>query len=384
MQKMQHISLSDDGTIARIGGGVKQRHLVQSLYKLGKQAVTGLCECTSIVGPLLGGGHSALQGFHGFASDNLVSARVILADGTAVTASASDNPDLFWALRGAGHNFGIVTSFEVKAYDVPPTKWTVVTLIYTQDKLEDFIDAVNEIDNQGDHAPELVLAGAITRIPNFDMNHPVIVYQLAYLGTKEEVDPYVQRFQQAAPTAVTYAEEVEYKDYYTATNSGVDQSPCRTNLNILGYAVSLTSYNKRAMREAFGYFSDLTADSRYNTSAWLLENYGGRGVKAQDYSGSAVPAAERDLPILTAPMFWWAGDSAEARDKADKYGRLIRTTLAAGASDRYDQAHVYVNYATGDESVGQTYGGEERLDKLRVLKRKYDPHNRFRFYMPLV
>lgn len=76
--------------------------MVQAMYKLGKQAVSGLCECTSIIGPLMGGGHSALQGFHGFVSDNILSARVILADGSAVTASDEDNCDLFWALRGAG------------------------------------------------------------------------------------------------------------------------------------------------------------------------------------------------------------------------------------------------------------------------------------------
>ena len=383
MRKMQHIGLSDDGKKARAGGGVKQKHLVETLYELGKQAVSGLCECTSIIGPLMGGGHSALQGFYGFSSDNLVSARVVLADGIAVTASAKENPDLFWALRGAGHNFGLVTSFEINAYDLPKKNWTIVNLIYTQDKLEDFIDALNDVDNRGDHVPELVLAGAITHVPDFGKKHPVVAYQLSYLGTADEAEPYVQRFRQAGPVSVTFSKDVEYKDYYTATNNGDDQNACRTDLNIFGYAISLPTYNKTAMRNAFGYFSELTADHRYNTSAWLLESYGSRGVWAQDYSASAVPTAERNLPVLTVPITWWAGDGADAREKANKYGNLMRTALAAGESETHDQPHVYLNYAIGSESLEQIYGDEERLHKLKTLKKKYDPLNRFRFYMPI-
>lgn len=208
MRQLQHISLHDDGRIAQIGGGVQQKHLTETLYEMGKQAVHGLCECTSIIGPLMGGGHSALQGFYGYSSDNLVSARVVLADGSAVTASATQYPDLFWALQGAGHNFGIVTSFKVNAYDVPKQTWTIANLIYTQDKLEDFIEVLNDVDNQGDHVPEMVFAGAITRIPDFDSEHPVVAYQLSYLGTEDEAEEYVQRFRQAGPVSVTYTNDV--------------------------------------------------------------------------------------------------------------------------------------------------------------------------------
>lgn len=59
-----------------------------------------------------------LQGRYGFSADNLASARVVLADGSAARASATENTDLFWAIRGAGHNFGIVTSYDLKLYDV--------------------------------------------------------------------------------------------------------------------------------------------------------------------------------------------------------------------------------------------------------------------------
>jgi FAD/FMN-containing dehydrogenase len=71
------------------------------------------------MGPLLGGGHGFLQGRYGLVVDNVVSARVVLANSTVVTVSGEENGELFWALRGAGHNFGIVTEVRSRVYDVP-------------------------------------------------------------------------------------------------------------------------------------------------------------------------------------------------------------------------------------------------------------------------
>ena len=124
----------------------------------------------SVIGPILGGGHSLLQGRHGFSADNLVSARVVLADGTAVSASASENPDLFWALRGAGHNFGVVTSFQVTLYDVQTT-WSIAFFSFTQDKLELFFETWNRLETANQNPGALVLAGVIMRNNDLDTSN---------------------------------------------------------------------------------------------------------------------------------------------------------------------------------------------------------------------
>ena len=130
--------------------------------------MTGLCECVSFAGPLLGGGHSALQGQHGFAADNLVSAQIVLANGSAATVSATQNSDLFWAVRGAGHNFGIVTSLEVKVYDASED-WTLVTFVFTQDKLEAYFDTWNALEAAHDDAGGLIVVnGFFTLNPDVD------------------------------------------------------------------------------------------------------------------------------------------------------------------------------------------------------------------------
>jgi hypothetical protein len=70
----------------------------------------------------------------------VISARVVLPNGEAVTASEENNPDLFWALRGAGHNFGIVTEWEYRIYDVRNPKWSYEIFIFLGDKLEELLE----------------------------------------------------------------------------------------------------------------------------------------------------------------------------------------------------------------------------------------------------
>lgn len=108
--------------------------------------VSGTCECVGFLGPMLGGGHGFIQGYHGLVADNLLKARVVLANGSVVIASDQSNPDLFWALRGAGHNFGIVTEVTVKIYDVPDNDiWYYENFLYTGDSVEQVFAQLDEV-----------------------------------------------------------------------------------------------------------------------------------------------------------------------------------------------------------------------------------------------
>lgn len=108
--------------------------------------VSGTCECVGFLGPMLGGGHGFLQGYHGLVADNLIEARVVLANGSVVMVSDKSNPDLFWALRGAGHNFGIVTEVTSKIYDVPDNDiWYYENFVYTGNSVEQIFTQLNKV-----------------------------------------------------------------------------------------------------------------------------------------------------------------------------------------------------------------------------------------------
>lgn len=99
-----------------------------------------------MIGPMLGGGHGLNEGKYGLLADQLVEARMVLANGSLITVSDDSHPDLFWAIRGAGHNFGIVTEFKYKIYDVPEDKpWTFQSYLFTADKVEALYETINDL-----------------------------------------------------------------------------------------------------------------------------------------------------------------------------------------------------------------------------------------------
>lgn len=107
-------------------------------------SVTGGCECTSILGPGLGGGHGFLQGRHGLISDQFVSMNIVDADGNLKTLTKDSDPDLWWAMQGAGHNFGIVTSVTSKIHDIVHKDWAYQSFVFTGDKVEGLYQNINE------------------------------------------------------------------------------------------------------------------------------------------------------------------------------------------------------------------------------------------------
>lgn len=129
------------------------------------------------MGAGLGGGHGRYDGFYGMVIDNLLSLNVVLANGHAVTVSNTSHPDLWWGMRGAGHNFGIVTSFNIKVYDRTVDTWFYVTYLFTQDKLEDVFEAANQMMGNGTQRKELMnyfVYGWVPAVSTTEVSIPLI------------------------------------------------------------------------------------------------------------------------------------------------------------------------------------------------------------------
>lgn len=119
------------------------------------------------MGPALGGGHGLLQGRYGLVSDQLVSMNVVLADGSMQTVDESS--DLWWAMQGAGHNFGIVTSATMKIYDIKHKDWASQTFIFPGTAVEKVYELLNShLATDGKPPVDITNFSIMMNIPDID------------------------------------------------------------------------------------------------------------------------------------------------------------------------------------------------------------------------
>ncbi|KAF1937819.1 FAD-dependent oxygenase [Clathrospora elynae] len=379
IRKLNTINIAEDGKSARLGGGLLSKEVTDALWAKGMQTTTGLCECVGMMGALLGGGHGILQGGYGLIADNLVEAHVVLPDGSRTTASVASNPDLYWAMKGAGHNFAVITSYTIKIYNVPANNsWVIESYIYTEDKLEELLELTNAFTEEGEQPVKFLNWAYYVSLPDVDPDHPVIQYKLLYKGSTAQASHYTSGYRALSPVSIT-SDTVSYPDLPVINGNSNADIGCQHGYSVLQYPISLHQYNVTAHRKAFDIFADYTR--RYpglNASFFMNEGYSLKGVKGVPAESTAYPDQDGNLLIAPVMIFF---DPAE-EDHADEAGKAIWEVLLEGS--RTPNLDAYVNYVSKGESVQDIYGHEPwRLEKLRGLKRKYDPANTFRYFAPI-
>lgn len=351
---MKGIAVDPQNQTARAEPGVLWGEFDQATQEHGLATVGGVVSTTGIAGLTLGGGQGWLTGKHGLTLDNLLAVEVVTADGERVRASAEENPDLFWALRGAGANFGVVASFTYRLHPVGPTVlggMVVHPLAHAREVLRFYREFAAE------QPDELTTYAALLTTPD---GAQVIALVCCYAGALEEGERAVaplRRF--GSPLADTIG-LMPYQGVQAMIGEGFP--PGRLNywksslLREIGDEIieALTDFGARVP-------SPLSAIA-------IADTHGAYGRVAPD----ATAYAHRDLPFDLVILSSWL-------DPAETEANITWTRALYEAVRPYAGAGVYVNDLDrdeGQERVRDAYGAN--YARLAEVKRRWDPDNVFR------
>jgi FAD/FMN-containing dehydrogenase len=360
LSQMKGIRVDPATRTARAEPGVLWGEFDRETQVFGLATTGGVVGTTGIAGLTLGGGVGWLNGKYGLACDNLLSADVVTADGKLLHASATDNADLFWALRGAGHNFGIVTSFEYRLHPVGPMVLGGM-LIHPIERIGDLVRFYRDFTaSEPDELTTYV--GAVTT-PDGQL---VAALVTCYAGDIDEGERILAPLRLFGPPIADLIGPMPY----TAMQSMFDAA----------FPYGRLSYWKSGMMrqitdEAIAAFAEHAPMVPSPFTAILLEHYHGAYSRA-DHDSTAF--SHRADPYEFVVISNWT-------DPADS-DRQIRWTRDFHAAMRpHLSGGVYVNALDQDEGaqrIKDAYG--DNYERLVALKRKYDPTNFFRMNQNIV
>lgn len=361
LSRMRSASVNQEKRRGRFGGGCLLSHIDQATQRVGLVYPAGVVSQTGASGLILGGGFGWLTRLYGMSCDNVEASTVVVADGSVVHASATENADLFWALRGGGGNFGVVTEFEVKLH--PLTSVLFGTGMCLGDDiprvLQYWREFMPEAANNLKWSLSLRLAPDDKNVPPHVRGRQVASESVLWIGDPDEGRPQVDHALSVCnATALT-------KDVFSFLNlqtmADWEFPAGRRYYTKSGYLNSLDDHSIRCMVEALATIpSPLTQIE--------ISYQGGAAARV----GAAETAfGDRSSPFIVNILGSWsnpAEDAANISWTRNLFAKL-RPSMTPG---------VYVNFMSGDEEDRVTEAYRERWERLVAVKTHYDPDNFFR------
>jgi len=351
---MKGIRVDPDARTVHAQGGALWRDLDHETQAFGLATTGGTVSNTGIVGLTLGGGLGWLMGKHGLSVDNLISADVVTADGQFRRASEKDNPDLFWALRGGGGNFGVVTSLEYRLH--PVTQVLGGMVIYPLDQARDVLRFYR--DFSAGLPDEAEAYAALLTAPQ---GMPVAALILGYNGPIAEGEKTLapaRRF--GKPVA-----DVVGPMPYGARQRMLDEPNAIHGLQ----RYWRSAFTERISDGLIDVMVEGASSFSSPMSALLFFNMHGAATRV-------APTATAFAPRRTQWDFDAIGQWADAGESA-KHVAWVRALWSK--LEPHLQGSAYVNHLAADdrpEKVRASFG--ENYNRLRALKAVYDPKNLFR------
>jgi FAD/FMN-containing dehydrogenase len=362
LTQMRGVRVDPRARTARTAGGTLWGEFDHETQAFGLATPGGRVTTTGVAGFTLGGGYAWLSPKYGLTIDNLISADVVTADGELVTASETENEELFWGLRGGGGNFGVVTSFEFRLHPVGPIVmggllgWPIAEAPHLIRKWRDFMDAAP--DELASAVVQLPMAPPEDFVPPEAQGQPAIGMAFIYAGDPDEGLELVRPFREADP-----AFDLLGPMPYAAFQAMLDPfAPHGVRNYWRGDHLAELSDG------AIDAYTSNPPTGLDLPSQMILFRHAGAVKRVPD---EATAFSHRDADYMFHPIAAWPDPSRD-----DAHIEWVRRS--SKAMEPYGTGGVYLNFISDDDKVRAGFS-PQKWERLVALKDRYDPTNMFRF-----
>jgi hypothetical protein len=361
LSRMRMVAVDAQARRARFDGGCLLGDIDKPTQKVGLAFPAGVVSHTGAAGLVLGGGTGWLNRLHGLSCDNVTGFTVVIADGSIVGANAKENADLFWALRGGGGNFGVVTEFEVNLHPVSSVLFGAGMCFG-----DDIPAIVQHWRDFMPHAPDnlrwgisLTIASHSENIPKELRGRPVASQGLLWVGDLEEGWRYLDHGLSLCNAVAVTKNELSFVNLQTMADHEFPHG--RRYYTKSGYFEKLDDQDIRRMVEAL---ATIPSPASQIELSYL-------GGAAGRIGAGETAFGDRSSPFIVNLLGNWSDAADDAANVAWIRGLFaeLRPSMTPG---------VYVNFMSGDEQDRVPEAYRERWDRLVDVKTHYDPNNFFR------
>jgi len=361
LSAMRGVRVDPETCTARVEGGATWGDLNAATYPFGLATTGGIISTTGVGGLTLGGGIGYLARGLGLSLDNLVAADVVTADGTFHLASEKDDADLFWAIRGGGGNFGVVTSFEFR---LSPVKDVYGGPIFFElDRAGDLFrlyrEFIADAPEQFGGFPAYQIAPPLPFIPEERHGTTLALFVACWAGDLDKGEEVLKPFRDLAPSVAEMVGPMPYP----ALNGAFDDL----------YPVGLRHYWKASFAteltdEAIA--AHVEHGARVPAMTSTMHIYPVNGA-CQRVASDATAYAYREASFATVIAGMWPDEADDEQNTAwvrDYYDAIAPHSEEGG----------YVNFMAGDDQDRVRVNYRGNYDRLQQVKGRYDPDNMFR------
>ena len=353
---MRALDIAADGKTAWVETGITAGEYTNLVGERGRATGLGDTGSVGIGGITLAGGIGFLVRKNGLTIDDLRAAEVVTADGEVVQTSEDSEPDLFWAIRGGGGNFGVVTRLQLRLHEISEIVGGMVILPATPEVITGFIEAADAAPEEVSTIANVMLAPPMPFIPEEAYGKPVLLGLLADVGAVDQAERVLAPFRALGKPYADMVRPMRYPEMYEGEGPPV---PFMAGANFFAEALAPAD-------------AATILDQLYQSTAMMkavqLRVLGGALARVPN-DATAFAHRDRGLFVNIAAMYM---DPAET-DTHDAWVAGVADSLGKGEAGGYigflgeeDEATVHASYP------GATW------DRLRELKRRYDPDNLFR------